>query len=310
LIRPEGDGFPELPANVSDPSIRVQGVTKSFGSKLALDGLSFEVFPGEIFGLLGPNGAGKTTTLRILAGLSRPTEGFVAIESYRVPEELHLVSGRVGVLLRHDAVYPHLSGLMNLRVMSLSGGARMGKLSLLDSLARVGLQNAGDKKVKTYSTGMKQRLGLAAVLLRDPDILLLDEPTLGLDPSGVLDLRRLLRELANDGKTILLSSHQLHEVDHLCQRVLLISDGTVRKYGPLSELKGTIQRIEVRVADVDATLLALRTRRVNCSVSDDRIVVNHSNGEELVRWLAEVDIYPSEVIPQRLSLEELYVSEL
>ena len=221
---------------MSEGEIVAEGrrLTKRFGATVAVDAVDVQVRRGEILGLLGPNGAGKTTTTKLLLGLLRPTAGEVRLfgEPFRAG---HLA--RVGAMVEGTAAYPYLSARDNLRVL-----ARMGEVAeprVEELLAQTGLAAVARRRFGSYSMGMKQRLGLAAALLRDPDILLLDEPTSGLDPEGQRDVHALIRRVAAEGKGVLFSSHQLAEVEQLCDRVVILREGTVAFTGTPVNLEAT-----------------------------------------------------------------------
>ena len=213
--------------------ITVQGLTKRYGQVTAVSGLSFEVEPGQLTGFLGPNGAGKTTTLRMLLGLVTPTEGSALIDGRRYAD-LAEPRRAVGAVLESTGFHPGRTGRDHLRVIAQASGIPAARVE--DVLHRVGLHDAAGRRVRGYSLGMRQRLGLAAALLGDPRILILDEPANGLDPAGMADLRDLLRALATEGRTILMSSHVLSEVALTVDRVVIIAGGTLRYAGDLAEL--------------------------------------------------------------------------
>jgi ABC-2 type transport system ATP-binding protein len=216
--------------------ITVAGLTKRYGPVTAVDGLTFAVEPGQVTGFLGPNGAGKTTTLRMLLGLVAPTAGSALIGGQRYAE---LAEPRqvVGAVLEATGFHPGRTGRDHLRVIASSAGIRRSRIDQV--LDRVRLTDAADRRVRGYSLGMRQRLGLAAALLADPRVLVLDEPGNGLDPAGMAELRDLLRGLASDGRTVLMSSHMLSEVAQTVDRVIIIAGGTLRGAGKLSELIGS-----------------------------------------------------------------------
>lgn len=233
---------------MADPVVRVQSVSKRFGRALAVDGLSFVLYPGEIVGLLGPNGSGKTTTIKLMLGLLRPSAGTVELFGRAVERgSLGAFASRVGAMIEAPAFYPWMSGRDNLRTL-----ARMAGLSedVVDAtLERVGLGDAARRKASTYSVGMKQRMGLAIALLRDPPLIILDEPTTGLDPAGQRDTEVLLRRLRNDGRTVLLASHQLGEVERICDRFLILDRGRKLFDGSRDALPPASNRFRVRVQD-------------------------------------------------------------
>ena len=221
-----------------DTVIEVEALRKEYrrvrGSRtMAVDGLDLTVPRGGVFGFLGPNGAGKTTTIRCLLGLVRPTGGRCRLLGEE-PGGLHKVIGRVGSIVETPALFPTMTGRRNLRL--LGGLDGHGSTAVTDVLERVGLAERADDLVKTYSLGMRQRLGLAAALLKDPALLILDEPANGLDPAGIREIRLLLRSLAAEGRTVLVSSHQLSEVQVTCDAVAIVDRGRVVFQGDIAEL--------------------------------------------------------------------------
>jgi len=228
--------------------ITVAGLTKRYGPLTAVDGLTFTVEPGQVTGFLGPNGAGKTTTLRMLLGLVAPTEGSALIGGRRYAD-LREPRRAVGAVLEATGFHPGRTGRNHLRVLAEAGGIPPERVAAV--LGQVGLDDAADRRVRGYSLGMRQRLGLAAALLGDPRVLILDEPGNGLDPAGLAELRDVLRGLAAHGRTILMSSHVLSEVAQTVDHVIIIAGGTVRFAGPLGELTG------VRGETLEAAFLRL-----------------------------------------------------
>jgi len=208
-----------------DVVIETQGLTKRYGALTAVDQLTLRVRSGEVYGFLGPNGAGKTTTLRMLVGLVRPTSGNATVLGARPgsPEGL----ARIGALIEAPGFYPFLSARDNLRVLAMHGG--LGAERVDPALEEVGLGDRAKDRFGTYSQGMKQRLGVASALLKDPDVLILDEPTTGLDPKGMAEMRDFISELGRGGRTILLSSHLMPEVEEVCGRVGVIHRGSLVK---------------------------------------------------------------------------------
>jgi ABC-type multidrug transport system ATPase subunit len=221
-------------------AIRTSGLTKRFRTgQVAVDAIELNVPRGAVFGFLGPNGSGKTTTIRMLLGLVRPTAGEVSLLGHRMPAEAHLALPRVGALVEGPAFHPYLSGRANLRrldAMDETADPRTRPERLETALARVGLSAAAEKKFRQYSLGMKQRLGIAAALLQPRELLILDEPTNGLDPQGTREVRTLLRELSGDGTTVLVSSHLLAEIEQVCTHIGIMSQGRLIRHGTLSEL--------------------------------------------------------------------------
>ncbi|HEV8421258.1 MAG TPA: ATP-binding cassette domain-containing protein, partial [Actinomycetota bacterium] len=219
--------------------IEIEGLRKEFRklrgrSTLALDRLDLSVPEGGVYGFLGPNGAGKTTTIRCLLGLVRPTQGRARLLGAASSTELARVMGRVGSIVETPAMYPRFSGRRNLELLARLNA--IGAKTIDQTLERVGLQGRADDHVRTYSLGMKQRLGIAAALLKDPELLILDEPANGLDPAGIKEVRDLLRTLGAEGRTVFVSSHQLSEVQVMCDRVAILSRGRCVAAGPVGEV--------------------------------------------------------------------------
>jgi ABC-2 type transport system ATP-binding protein len=263
----------------SEPIVEIVGVSKRFGTVAAIQDLSFTVRRGQVYGLLGPNGAGKTTALRVLTGLERPSGGEARLFGAEVrPGSPSL--RRVGALVEQAAFVPHLSGMRNLRLWWEAGGGRMRDADLDGALAVAGLGDAVDRKVRTYSQGMKQRLGFARALLSRPELLILDEPTNGLDPGEIREIRELISRLTDQGSTVLLSSHHLSEVEQTCTHVVVMNRGTVVADGTVSQLVGASGAVFVEVDDrarAEAVLLAVPgVTRVTAQA--DGLVVEQSAG--------------------------------
>jgi ABC-2 type transport system ATP-binding protein len=221
-------------------TIETQGLTKRFGHQLAVDGVNLAVPHGSVFGFLGPNGSGKTTTIRMMLGLAAPTAGTVSVLGLEMPRRLHEVLPRVGALVEGPAFYPFLSGAANLHRLDAAGrhaAPATRRKRVNEALERVGLAHAAGKRVHAYSLGMKQRLGIANALLSPRELLVLDEPTNGLDPQGTREVRSLVRSLAADGATVFVSSHLLAEVEQICTHAAIMSAGRLVAQGPLSELR-------------------------------------------------------------------------
>lgn len=227
------------------PVIRTEELSKCYGTKYAVKNLNLEIYPGEIFGLLGPNGAGKTTTTLMLLGLSEPTEGQAWIDGHDCTREPIDIKRMVGYLPDNMGFYGDMTGRENLRFIGKLNGLRGKELEdrIDELLEKVGLTDAGNQKTGTYSRGMKQRLGIADVLMKDPSVIIMDEPTLGLDPEGMRELLKLIRDLAeNDHRTILISSHQLYQIQQVCDRVGIFVEGQLIACGKIEELAAKMQR--------------------------------------------------------------------
>jgi ABC-type multidrug transport system ATPase subunit len=291
-------------------AIRTVGLTKRYGSVTAVDGIELDVPPGDIYGFLGPNGSGKTTTVRMLLGLVLPTAGTVEVLGARIPKHARSVLHRVGALVEAPAAYGHLGARANLSIMDAAGpgGARRTRRARIDqALEEVGLASVGRRPVKAYSLGMRQRLGIAAALLRKPDLLILDEPTNGLDPRGIQEIRQLLLELnASAGTTIFLSSHLLAEVEHLCRRVGVVDRGRLVLQDSLAALRAPTGSVVVRTPDPEWAVGVLdgdlRER------SGDRLVVRAADPAELNARLVRHGIRIIELAEERRTLEEVVLA--
>lgn len=218
--------------------------------------MNLEIRQGEVFGFLGPNASGKTTTIGMLLGLIRPTSGSIELFGQDIQNNLPSLLRRVGAVLENSPFYPYLSGRDNLEVFARTiGGVNPGRIG--EALETVGLKTRAKSKMRTYSLGMKQRLAIALALLNDPDLIILDEPTNGLDPSGIIEIRELIRSLGSQGKTIFLSSHLLHEVEQVCNHVAILNKGRVIAQGPVSELLHRGKRLQLRVSDTELAVSLL-----------------------------------------------------
>ncbi len=218
-------------------AVETRGLGKQFGHRTALHGVDLEVPRGCAFGFLGPNGAGKTTLIRLLLGLAAPTAGTMRLLGHDLPQESARALARVGAIIEEPRFHPHLTGYENLGIHAAAREvAAHGRID--GALERVGLSARADEKVKTYSLGMRQRLGIARCLLADPELLILDEPLNGLDPAGIGEMRTLIRTLVAEGRTVLLSSHLLDEVERTCDYAAIVDDGRVIAQGTIAELTG------------------------------------------------------------------------
>jgi ABC-2 type transport system ATP-binding protein len=253
--------------------IEVRDLTKRFGSFTAVDDLSFTVEPGRITGFLGPNGAGKTTTLRMLLGLVNPSSGAATIGGQRY-HDIDTPSAVVGSALEATNFHPGRTGRNHLRV--LADTAKVPAKRVDEMLELVGIPAAARKRAGGYSMGMRQRLGLAAAMLGDPQVLILDEPANGLDPEGIRWLRGFLRHLSGEGKTVLISSHMLQEVELTVDDVVIISNGRLVKQGPMSSLHGD-SKVIVRTTDADALAGALRVADVTSESRDGALFADTSD---------------------------------
>lgn len=245
--------------------IRTTGLCKQYGDVKAVDDLNLEISRGEVFGLLGPNGAGKTTTTLMLLGLTDPTSGKAEINGFDCTRDSLSVKRMVGYLPDNVGFYPDMTGLQNLVFTGMMNGLSEKESSerAAGLIERVGMTYAGDRKTGTYSRGMRQRLGIADVLMKDPEIIIMDEPTLGIDPVGMHELTSLIRELSvKDGRTILISSHELYQIQAISDRVGIFVKGRLIACGKIGDLKDQLQNeglymVDIRVDDADEKLLSL-----------------------------------------------------
>jgi ABC-2 type transport system ATP-binding protein len=299
----------------SNLALATKGLRKSYGSRLALDGLDLSVPSGVVYGFLGPNGAGKTTTMRVLTGLIHPDGGSMELlgRPFSGRDRRRLFD--VGALVETPAFYPYLSGRNNLKALAASG-AHVPAKRIEEVLEMVGLRERSGDKVSRYSLGMKQRLGIAGALLNDPTLLLLDEPANGLDPAGIVAMRETLRHLASIGKTVFISSHLLAEVQQMADVVGIIASGRLVREGSMQELLASesIVRVRVRPEEVPAaaaTLGRLTTpERVSAPASGTgwiSVRITPDRSSEVNRALAQVGIYAAEMSIGN-DLEELFLT--
>ncbi len=308
----------ELSAVNSEAVIDTRGLTKRFrGGQLAVDGLDLAVPAGSVFGFLGPNGSGKTTTIRMLMGLIEPTSGTATLLGRPVPRAAHSVLPEVGALIEGPALYGFLSGRDNLvRYDSADPAAdpRTRRARVAAALDRVGLTAAGSKKAKAYSLGMKQRLGLASALLRPRRLLVLDEPTNGLDPQGMREIRSLVRELAADGTTVFLSSHLLDEIEQVCTHAAVMARGRLIVQGPVAELAaGARGRLVVTTPDTaDAARVLKELGVTGLTVAEDRVTGELPPGDadlaDLNAALVRAGVRVRSFGVERASLEDAFVA--
>ncbi len=276
-----------------------------------MDRLDLEVARAELFGFLGPNGAGKTTTIRMALGLIAPTSGSIEILGHEVRAHRAQVLPRVGALVESPALYGYMSGRDNLRAFGrLLGGVSEKRID--EVLETVSLKGRGRDRVKTYSMGMKQRLGLAVALLNDPELLILDEPANGLDPAGIVEMRDLLRNLAAAGKTVFISSHVLSEVQQICTRVAIINHGKLVRLAPVSELLQSHGEFEVKVDSPPDVAAALRAEPwgKEARALDGMVITGapDGRGRELIKYLVAKGFDPDSVSQRHLDLEDIFLT--
>jgi len=288
--------------------LEVRGLTKRYGEKVAVEELSFTIQQGQIFGFLGPNGSGKTTTIGMIFGVIRPTSGSIFLFGGSSREAL--ARGRLSGTLEQPNVYPYLTGWENLQIAAAIKG--LDKKLIEPALAAVGMIEAGGREARTYSLGMRQRLALAAAMLGDPEFLVLDEPTNGLDPEGMREIRELLAHLAGSGRTIFISTHLLDEVEKICTHVAILRGGRLQCTGAVTEFTGPKVAFRLRAENMcqllDAVMqyeFAGNVRRVDDTV---RLELTGEGPAALSRYLACRGIYLSELCGDRQTLEDAFLA--
>src|SRR5579884_1015196 len=286
------------------------GLTKAYGKRLAVNNLNLEVARGEVFGFLGPNGAGKTTTIRMLLNLIRPTAGEVLLFGEPLQQNARRLLPRVGALIEQPAFQSYLSGRDNLiAVGGYTGGIDLKRVD--EVLNIVGLGERGKDRYSTYSLGMRQRLGVGAALLTDPELIILDEPGNGLDPAGIVEMRELIRQLAQMKKTIFVSSHILAEVRQVCTRIGIVRGGQLIATGAVDELLRSSGRWEVEVANPEEVCRILGRIPIlrSIGVENNLIVIDAPTlrGRDLIYYLAQYSIWPESVRRSQEDLEHIFL---
>jgi len=329
-IRPEPSPAPPLPSPAQPPraaaslerppggwAVEARGLTKRFGVNVAVDGVELLVPRGAAFGYLGPNGAGKTTLIRTLLGLTRADSGAMSLLGKPVPAQRARALARVGAIVDEPRFHPHLTGRENLRLLAAARGGEA-SARIMPSLDRVGLADRADDRVATYSMGMRQRLGVASCLLADPELLILDEPMNGLDPAGMHEMRAMIAGLADEGRTVMLSSHLLDEVERTCDAVAIVDHGRVIRQGPIDELTRGADAMVVQVDCAQpaeaAQLIEQAGIAAGTALTETGLAVTLPAGasRELIAAinrrlvLADIDVYG--LHESRASLEEWFLS--
>jgi ABC-2 type transport system ATP-binding protein len=320
-------GAAPVSAHLSDAIISTNRLTKVFGKLVAVNDLHLEVMRGDVFGFLGPNGSGKTTTIRMLLGLIQPTAGRAVIFGMDTNTHMSAILPHIGAIVETPVFYPYLSAVDNLRVIAAASGMVPGRVNqhrIDEVLDLVELRVQAKMVYRKYSLGMKQRLGIAAALLTDPELVLLDEPTNGLDPAGMFEIRQLIQRLAALGKTIFISSHLLNEVQQVCNRVAILQKGNLIKQGNVSELLRGSEQIMVRMNDDQDLqqafailqtakekgahwLAGVRMEKNRRSELTLRINAPKARSAEINAMLAGNNLFASELHPFEGSLEEVYL---
>jgi ABC-2 type transport system ATP-binding protein len=306
-----------MPAS-ADLVIETTGLRKEFRTRrgrrvVAVDDLDLAVPAGGVHGFLGPNGSGKTTTIRMLLGLARPTRGQMRLFGQPVPQRLPAVMSQVGAVVEQPKFVPSFTGRKNLSLLARSVGVPGSTVDA--ALAQVGLRGREKDRYRSYSLGMQQRLAIAATLLKSPQLLILDEPTNGLDPAGIRDIRTMIRELGESGVTVLLSSHILAEVQQVCHSVSIIGKGRMLASGAVEDLVGekSVRSFSVTVADPAAAARVLTDARFRVQRHGERLSVESTEatptgvGEEITRVLAGHSIYLRELRPELADLESVFL---
>lgn len=292
--------------------IRTRGLTKAYGSVRAVDSVDLDVREGDIYGFLGANGSGKTTTVRMLLGLVLATKGEAELFGEPMPRSAASVLPRIGALVEGPGAYPHLSGHSNLALFDAAAGPKVPRsrrrARIHEVLEQVGLDPADDRPTKAYSLGMRQRLGLAAALMRRPPLLVLDEPTNGLDPQGIRDIRELLVGLNREGTTIFLSSHLLAEIEQMSTRVGVLDRGRLVLQEDMASLKTVTGLVRVRTPDVVAAI-ALLDGRVEHR-GDNLVHVRADDAAALNQRLVSAGVRVMEIAPVRRGLEEIVLAAI
>ncbi|MFB3055902.1 MAG: ABC transporter ATP-binding protein [Ignavibacteriaceae bacterium] len=299
--------------NTEEKIIEIKGLTKKFKDVKAVDELSLNVYKGDIFGFLGPNGAGKSTTIRMLLTLIRPNAGSIKLFGKNLNKERALILRDVGAIVEKPDFYNYLSAYKNLEILGRISGKEVSSNRIIDILETVGLKERRTSKVKTYSHGMKQRLGIAQALLHDPDLIILDEPTTGLDPQGMKEIRDLIIHLRDEkNKTIFLSSHLLSEVEQIANRMIIINKGKTVVEGYVQDLLNAAElKVTFEVDNLDAAKQLISQSRWKNKIessTNNKLIFNISSEEiaKLNKYFVDNDISVSAVIPTK-SLEEYFL---
>jgi ABC-2 type transport system ATP-binding protein len=296
-------------------AIKTSQLTKKFGDQAAVDGIDLSVPKGSVFGFLGPNGSGKTTTIRMLLGLAEATQGSIELLGEEVPKRIEQILPKVGALVEGPAFYPFMSGRNNL--LRIDAADRFADRTTTEkrvqsALNRVGLANAAKKKVHAYSLGMKQRLGLANALLKPRELLILDEPTNGLDPQGTREVRNLIRSLADEGITVFVSSHLLSEIEMLCSHVAVMSAGKIVAQGAIDDLRNEEPTRLILVTDeIDSAVEALKSEGLGkARIRGNQIITEVANDFDVAKltvFLVSKNVPIREIRLEKPSLEEKFV---
>lgn len=298
------------------PVLKLKSVSKVYGKKKVVDNVSFSLFPGQVFGFIGPNGAGKSTTIKMICGLTKISGGSIFIDGYNVERCFKKAISKVGAVIESPQLYPYLTGLGNLKLFSKFYGKT--SIKRIDNVMKLtGMTSFANKKVSTYSLGMKQRLGIAQALLNKPKLLILDEPTNGLDPDGIKEIRNLIRVLAErENMAIIISSHNLAELELVCDEIAIIREGKMIAYKTMKEIKEELESKEKMCLFVNypnlAGKLLLEKYKINCKVAGNCVIVpiKERDTATIITYLTnnKINIYKTKKIYK--SLEEIYFNIL
>ena len=297
--------------------ITVEGLTKRYGHTTAVDSLSFAVPAGEVVGLLGPNGAGKTTAMKMMVGLVKPSAGTATILGVdHTDAEYASVMRRVGTLIESPALYERISARENLQLQARALGLPHDQTRIAELLALVDLTDRADDQARSYSLGMKQRLGIAVAMIGRPELVILDEPANGLDPAGIVDIRKLLRRLPEMGTTVLVSSHQLAEVQQACDRLVILTEGRLIASGTTTDILtgDTTAEWTVRVDPTEVAAATEQCHRHNLAISSQTTTSLNIEppdgwtGRDINRLLTDAGIYATELVPQTPDLEHTFLT--
>ena len=296
--------------NQQEVILRTTGLTKKFGKRTAVNNLNLEIRKGEVFGFLGPNGSGKSTTVSMITGLIAPTSGSINAFGMDLKENYWPIMRRVGATIESPAFYPYLSGWDNLELFTIAiGGIPSTKIK--EVLERVNLFDRAKDKYRQYSLGMKQRLAIASALLRDPELVILDEPTNGLDPAGYKEVRDLIPSLAGENRTIILCSHLLHEVELVCNRVAIIKEGNVLACESMQVLLAKGQMLQIKVENPEQAMAFLKSQAwiKNVTQNDGYLLVDapKEDAQRISKLLAENNIFVSELSVKSSDLESVFL---
>jgi len=290
--------------------VKTEHLTKMFGKLVAVDDLNLEIHRGEIFGFLGPNGSGKTTTIGMLLGLVKPSAGRIEIFAQDITNSLTAILPRIGVVMDKPGLYPYLSGKDNLSILARIRGETNHE-RIEEVLNLVGLASRAKDKFQTYSQGMKQRLSIAGALLNHPEFLILDEPTNGLDPAGMKEIRELIKSLGKEGTTIFLSSHLLHEVELVCDHLAIVKEGKVIAQGETSRLLQRGGVLQLKVTDTDKAVAILKSVDWISAVTREndtiQVTAPPERTPEISALLAKNDVFVSEMKSKESTLESFFL---